>query len=318
MSGTKKERRAFTIIELESGIKHDSLDAAPNVPLLIDLVDFTPVDLAKISQRFEIDLEDLQDVQDLDERPRFQIENKYTMLILRVPVNLDVEERPYSTYPIGVFTNGRDIIIVKNQLVPLRKDRVWLKLRSSTTPSEVIYHLWETIIKSFEYTLDIVEATINNMEDRLLTELYPSQLDRFFQLSRDTIFMEAALKANMRVLRRLKRVHMIGKMPLDADRLEELEVDLEQQMGLSAIYRDLINNAMNAYDSIVGHNLSKVMKTLTVISLVVSVPTLIASLYGMNVGLPLESDPFAFVIITLFSLIITVPLLFYLKLKKLV
>ncbi|MHA1587725.1 MAG: magnesium transporter CorA family protein [Candidatus Thorarchaeota archaeon] len=318
MSGTKKERRAFTIIELESGIKHDSLDAAPNVPLLIDLVDFTPEDLAKISQRFEIDLEDLQDVQDLDERPRLQIENKYTMLILRVPVNLDVEERPYSTYPIGVFTNGRDIIIVKNQLVPLRKDRVWLKLRNSTTPSEVIYYLWETIIKSFEYTLDIVEATINNMEDRLLTELYPSQLDRFFQLSRDTIFMEAALKANMRVLRRLKRVHMIGKMPLDADRLEELEVDLEQQMGLSAIYRDLINNAMNAYDSIVGHNLNKVMKTLTSISLIVSVPTLIASLYGMNVGLPLESDPLAFVIILLFSLIITVPLLLFLRFKNVV
>lgn len=318
MSGTKKERRAFTIIELESGIKHDSLDAAPNVPLLIDLVDFTPEDLAKISQRFEIDLEDLQDVQDLDERPRLQIENKYTMLILRVPVNLDVEERPYSTYPIGVFTNGRDIIIVKNQLVPLRKDRVWLKLRNSTTPSEVIYYLWETIIKSFEYTLDIVEATINSMEDRLLTELYPSQLDRFFQLSRDTIFMEAALKANMRVLRRLKRVHMIGKMPLDADRLEELEVDLEQQMGLSAIYRDLINNAMNAYDSIVGHNLNKVMKTLTSISLIVSVPTLIASLYGMNVGLPLESDPLAFVIILLFSLIITVPLLLFLRFKNVV
>ncbi|MCK4483571.1 MAG: magnesium transporter CorA family protein [Candidatus Thorarchaeota archaeon] len=318
MSGTKKERRAFTIIELESGIKHDSLDAAPDVPLLIDLVDFSLEDLAKISQRFEIDLEDLQDVQDLDERPRLQIEDKYTMLILRVPVNLEVEERPYSTYPIGVFTNGRDIIIVKNQLVPLRKDRVWLKLRNSTTPNEVIYYLWDTIIKSFEYTLDIVESTINNMEDRLLAELYPSQLDRFFQLSRDTIFMEAALKANMKVLRRLKRVHMIGKMALDTDRLEELEVDLEQQMGLSAIYRDLINNAMNAYDSIVGHNLSKVMKTLTVISLVVSVPTLIASLYGMNVGLPLESDPFAFVIITLFSLIITVPLLFYLKFKKLV
>ncbi len=318
MSGIEKEKRTFTIIELESGIKHDNLDAAPDVPLLIDLVDFTPKDLAKISQRFEIDLEDLQDVQDLDERPRLQIEDRYTMLILRVPVNLNVEERPYSTYPIGVFTNGRDIIIVKNQLVPLRKDRVWVKLRNSTTPSEVIYQLWETIIKSFEYTLDIVEATINNMEDRLLAELYPSQLDRFFQLSRDTIFMEAALKANMRVLRRLKRVHMIGKMPLDADRLEELEVDLEQQMGLSAIYRDLINNAMNAYDSIVGHNLSKVMKTLTVISLVVSVPTLIASLYGMNVGLPLESDPFAFVIITLFSLIITVPLLFYLKFKNLV
>ncbi|MGY5862459.1 MAG: magnesium transporter CorA family protein [Candidatus Thorarchaeota archaeon] len=318
MSGTEKERRAFTIIELESGIKHDSLDATPDVPLLIDLVDFTLEDLVKISQRFEIDLEDLQDVQDLDERPRLQIEDKYTMLILRVPVNLEVTERPYSTYPIGIFTNGRDIIIVKNQLVPLRKDRVWVKLRNSTTPGEVIYYLWETIIKSYEYTLDIVEGTINNMEDRLLAELYPSQLDRFFQLSRDTIFMEAALKANMKVLRRLKRVHMIGKMALDTDRLEELEVDLDQQMGLSAIYRDLINNAMNAYDTIVGHNLSKVMKILTSISLIVSVPTLIASLYGMNVGLPLESDPLAFVIILLFSLIITIPLLLYLKFKNLV
>jgi len=107
-------------------------------------------------------------------------------------------------------------------------------------------------------------------------------------------------------------------MPLDADRLEELEVDLEQQMGLSAIYRDLINNAMNAYDSIVGHNLNKVMKTLTSISLIVSVPTLIASLYGMNVGLPLESDPLAFVIILLFSLIITVPLLLFLRFKNVV
>ncbi|MEE9353114.1 MAG: CorA family divalent cation transporter, partial [Candidatus Thorarchaeota archaeon] len=99
---------------------------------------------------------------------------------------------------------------------------------------------------------------------------------------------------------------------------EELEVDLEQQMGLSAIYRDLINNAMNAYDSIVGHNLNKVMKTLTSISLIVSVPTLIASLYGMNVGLPLESDPLAFVIILLFSLIITVPLLLFLRSKNVV
>ena len=75
---------------------------------------------------------------------------------------------------------------------------------------------------------------------------------------------------------------------------------------------------MNAYDSIVGHNLNKVMKTLTSISLIVSVPTLIASLYGMNVGLPLESDSLAFVIILLFSLIITVPLLLFLRFKNVV
>jgi magnesium transporter len=107
-------------------------------------------------------------------------------------------------------------------------------------------------------------------------------------------------------------------MILDVDRLEELEVDLQQQMDLSDIYRELITNAMNAYDSIVNHNLNRVIKTLTSISLLVSVPTLIASIYGMNVGLPLENDPFAFALVMLTSLFITIPLLLFLRTKGLV
>jgi magnesium transporter len=166
--------------------------------------------------------------------------------------------------------------------------------------------------------LDIIEATIHDTEDRILKELYPSQLDRFFQLSRDAIYMEAALKSNMKVLRRMKRLQSFGRLVLDEDRLEELEVDLQQQMELSAIYRTLIANAMDQYDSIVGHNLNKVMKTLTSISLLVSVPTLIASIYGMNVDLPLEQDPLAFIVVVLASLIITTPLLVFLRLKGIV
>jgi magnesium transporter len=75
---------------------------------------------------------------------------------------------------------------------------------------------------------------------------------------------------------------------------------------------------MDQYDSIVGHNLNRVMKTLTSISLLVSVPTLIASIYGMNVDLPLEQDPLAFIVVVLASLIITAPLLVFLRLKGVV
>ncbi|TFH05780.1 MAG: hypothetical protein E4H14_12045, partial [Candidatus Thorarchaeota archaeon] len=164
----------------------------------------------------------------------------------------------------------------------------------------------------------LVEATINETEDVIMTELYPSQLEWFFQLSRDAIFMETSLTANMKVLRRLKRYHIVGRLILDVDRLEELEVDLQQQVELSAIYRELISNAMSAYDSMVSHNLNKVIKTLTSVSLLVSVPTLIASIYGMNVGLPLENDPLAFVLIMITSLFITLPLLLFLRTKGLV
>ena len=318
MSSERPENGSISIMALESGIEYDSLDEAPDEPLLIEIIGIRPNDLAQLSQRFEIDLEDLQDVQDLDERPRLQIEDKFTMIVLRVPVDLKIEEREYSTNPIGIFTNGKDIIVIQNDVVPLRKTRLRQRVRYSTTVADIIYKWLEIVIHSFETTLDLVEATINETEDVIMREIYPSQLEWFFQLSRDAIFMETALKANMKVLRRLKRYHVVGRLILDVDRLEELEVDLQQQVELGAIYRELIANAMNAYDSIVNHNLNRVIKTLTSISLLVSVPTLVASVYGMNVGLPLENDPLAFILIMVASLFITLPLLFFLRRKGLV
>jgi magnesium transporter len=319
MSTESPEKGSLAIMALESGIEYASLEEAPDEPLLVEIVGIRPADLAKISQHFEIDLEDLQDVMDLDERPRLQIEDKFAMLVLRVPVNLKDLDREYSTNPIGIFTNGRDIIVIQNECVPLRKERLRKRVRLSTTAAEIIYRWWEIVIHSFETTLDFIEETINATEDRIMSEIYPSQLEMFFQLSRDAIFMETSLKANMKVLRRLKRFHVMGRMILDVDRLEELEVDLQQQLELSAIYRELINNAMNSYDSIVGHNLNRVIKTLTSISLLVSVPTLIASIYGMNVDLPLvDNDLTAFSLVLLTSLLITLPLLIFLRRKGLV
>jgi len=303
---------------LESGIKYNSLDEAPDVPLLIEIIGIRPHDLAQLSHRFQIDLEDLQDVQDLDERPRLQIEDNFTMIVLRVPVDLRKGEREYSTNPIGIFTNGKDIIVIQNDEVPVRKERLRKRIRYSTTVADIIYKWIEIVIHSFETTLDLVEATINETEEFIMSEIYPSQLEWFFQLSRDAIFMETSLKANMKVLRRLERFPRVGRLILDEDRLEELEVDLQQQVELSAIYRELIANAMSAYDRIVSHNLNKVIKTLTSISLLVSVPTLIASVYGMNVGLPLQDEPVAFVLVMLGSLCITLPLLLVLRRKGLV
>ncbi len=318
MSSEKSENGSISIMALESGIKYDSLDEAPDEPLLIEIIGIRPNDLAMLSQRFEIDLEDLQDVQDLDERPRLQIEDKFTMIVLRVPVDIRKEDREYSTSPIGIFTNGKDIIIIQNDVVPIRKKKLRERIRYSTTVEDIIYRWFEIVNHSFETALDLVEAAINETEEVLMSEIYPSQLVWFFQLSSDAIFMETSLKANMKVLRRLKRYNVVGRLILDVDRLEELEVDLQQQVELSVIYRDLIANAMNAYDSMVSHNLNKVIKTLTSISLLVSVPTLIASVYGMNVGLPLENDPLAFVLIMIASLFITLPLLLFLRRKGLV
>ncbi len=317
MSGESKEY-TFTIMALESGIRYPDLDSVPDEPLLIEMVGIQPELFGPLSTKFEVDLEDLQDLLDLDERPRIQIEDKFTMVVLRVPVDLNDPNREQSTAPIGIFTNGRDIIVMQHQVVPLKKKRLRHLIRRSTTASEIIYNQWEIVIHSFETVLDIIEATIKNTEQTIQKDLYPSHMDQFFQLSRDAIFVDAALKGNMRVLRGMKRLHRFGKMILDEDRLEELEVDLQQQIELSTIYRELIENAMEIYDSIVGHNLNTVMKTLTAVSLLVSVPTLVASIYGMNVGLPLEQDPLAFIVVVLASFILTIPFYLFLRMRNLI
>ena len=314
----KPETSKLTVTALESGIEYPDLESAPDEPLLMQVVGIRPEILADLSVKFEVDLEDLQDLQDLDERPRLQIEDKFVMIVLRVPVDLEREDREYSTTPIGLFTNGRDVIIVQNENIPLRKRRLKGLLRRTTTASGVIYNTWEIVIHSFEIMLDLIETTIHETEDQILKELYPSQLDRFFQLSRDAIYLEAALKSNMEVLRRMRRLQSFGRLVLDEDRLEELEVDLQQQMELSAIYRTLISNAMDQYDSIVGHNLNRVMKTLTSISLLVSVPTLIASIFGMNLFSGFEQDPLAFFKVVIASIIITTPFIVFLRYKGLV
>jgi magnesium transporter len=314
----KPETSKLAITALESGIEYPDLESTPDEPLLIQVVGIKPETLADLSVKFEVDLEDLQDLQDLDERPRLQIEDKFVMIVLRVPLDLERDNREQSTTPIGLFTNGRDVIIVQNEDMPLRKRRLKGVLRRTTTASGVIYNTWEIVIHSFEIMLDLIETTIHETEDQILKELYPSQLDRFFQLSRDAIYLEAALKSNMEVLRRMRKLQSFGRLVLDDDRLEELEVDLQQQMELSAIYRTLIANAMDQYDSIVGHNLNRVMKTLTSISLLVSVPTLIASIFGMNLFSGLEQDPLAFFKVVLASIVITTPFIVFLRYKGLV
>jgi len=307
----------FSIMALESGIVYPNLESAPDEPLLIEMVGIKSEYFGPLSIKFEFDLEDLEDLLDLDERPRLQIEDKFVMLVLRAPIDLNREEREYSTKPVGIFTNGTDVIILQHETIPLRQSRLKHLIRHSTTVAEIIYNQLEIIIHSFETTLDIIEETIKVTEATIKKDIYPSHMDKFFRLSRDAIYLDAALKGNMRVLRALKRMQHFGRLIFDEDRLEELEVDLQQQIELSRIYRELIENAMEIYDSIVGHNLNTVMKTLTAVSLLVSVPTLVASLYGMNVGLPLEQEPMAFVGIIGISIIMTFPFLIYLRMKNL-
>jgi magnesium transporter len=321
MTNVNPAEHILIVRSLETGEDFKDIESAHDTPVFIEIVGVKQELLQVISEKYHVHLDDLQDLNDLDERPRLWIEDEFSMLILRVPIDLHQKERDYATYPMGIITNGESLIFVKHAKIPVRRKRILHPTKLAKTMADLIYNEWARVIHSFETGLDIIEATIKETEEHIIKELYPTRLDKFFKLSGDAVFLEAALRSNLRVLRQLARNMAFGGINLDPEKLEELEVDLRQQLELIAIYRQLIDNAMQAYDSVVGHNLNSVMKVLTSVSLILSIPTLLAGIYGMNVVLPFgvpQDDPNAFALYLLVSIVLTVPLFFYLRRKNLV
>ncbi len=127
-------------------------------------------------------------------------------------------------------------------------------------------------------------------------------------LSREATYLDAALRGNVRAFYRLQKAPEFQELPDLLDDLEDLSIDLQQQADLLRIYRDLIESSLDAYASVISNNQNDLIKLLASISLIVMVPTLIASLYGMNLDLPFSEGPLAFWAIIVFSLVLIVPI----------
>ncbi len=113
-----------------------------------------------------------------------------------------------------------------------------------------------------------------------------------YQLSNDLIFLSASIFRNLNALRQMLR-HRKKEFPEELmERLEDIEIDTRQQHEAVSMYRELLSSTLDAYQSSISNNLNLVLKILASISLILMLPTLIASLYGMNVGLPLENNPY--------------------------
>ena len=123
------------------------------------------------------------------------------------------------------------------------------------------------------------------------------------KLEKSLVFFSTSLKANEIVLERMLRMDMLRKYPDDSELLEDVIIENKQAMEMCSIYRDIMSGTMDAFASIISNNLNLVMKVLTSLTVVLSIPTLFASLWGMNVGVPFQSSPFGFWIVCGISLL---------------
>jgi magnesium transporter len=155
-----------------------------------------------------------------------------------------------------------------------------------------------------------IDKTSDVIENRLHKSLKNEELIQLLELEKSLVYFSTSLKSNEIVLEKIHRANLIKMYPDDMELLEDVIIENKQAIEMANIYSNILSGTMDAYASVISNNLNMVMKFLTSVTIIISIPTMVASFFGMNVHVPFQTNPHAFMIIfmmsTLFSVILSV------------
>jgi magnesium transporter len=266
----------------------------------INMVNPTPEELSQVSS-FGIPPDFLTYSMDADERPRTEREDDGTMLILlKVATNLGQSpDIPYSTATLGIILTDRYIITVCKEPIEILHDFSTGKIKGLRTGkrNRFVLRLLLSNAAMFLNYLKEINKMVDHLEDRLQESMKNKELLELLKYQKSLVYFTTALKSNELMMERLKRGQFFNMYPDDEDLLEDVLTENQQAIEMTSISTNILNGMMDAFASIISNNLNVVMKFLTSVTIVLALPTLITSFYGMNVALPFDNTPMAYLLI---------------------
>lgn len=259
---------------------------------------------------------------DPEERARIDYEEDdgTTLILADVPIiESDEDQKEYSTIPVG-FIIVRDEYFIT---VSLMENEVIRRMNPMINRSVATYKKSRLVLQCLYVNSEIylnLLKTINRETEVAEKELRQTRknksLLRLLSLEKSLVYFTTSLKANEVVMERMNRGKVIKLYEEDEDLLEDVLIENKQAMEMSKIYSDILSGVMDAYSSIISNNLNGVMKILTAITIIISVPTMISSFWGMNVRVPMQDNPWGFAIIIVASVLIGIIVTLVLKKKN--
>lgn len=283
----------------------------------IDLVAPSPDEAEFMAKEFEIDLQDIADCLDPNERSRVEIAEDYDFVVLRSILTDASDQDKIDTIPIGILLTQQKVITIRIGATFLGAEVTSdLKRRPPiATKEEAFLAILQRIIRDIEHRIRPVERRIAHIQETILSTRRREVSKGAFALSNSLILLNTALLSDLNAISMLPKARNLHLTEEKRDQLEDVENDVAQLYEMTTIYREIMSNILNAYEFAESNQLSTIMKTLTTISLILILPTLLASLYGMNVSLPFEGDPNAFWIVIGLSAIAVAGLWIVFRLK---
>ena len=285
----------------------------------IHLQNPTAEEVADMTKRFELPTDFIEDLEDTDENARMETDGGAVLIIVRVPMFYKHKTAtvPFATSPLGIIAIPDKIITISfydNEVLTLYLD---CKHRPfNITQQSFILHI---NLRNASYYLKFLKE-INRRTTRIENELHQAmrnkELIRLLRLEKSLVYFNTSLKTNEIILERMQRSRWLQNDPEAEDMIEDAIIENKQAIEMANIYSSILSGMMDAFASIISNNLNVVMKFLTAVTIVISLPTLVASIYGMNVHLPFQESPWAFGIVLGFAALMSLLIVFVFIHKK--
>lgn len=285
----------------------------------INLVNPSENEIKRLCENINIQEDFIRYALDYEEKARIdQEEDDNTILfVVDVPIIEKGEESEvYTTMPLGMIVVRDDFFIT----VSLRKNKVIedfekRKIKNFQTYKKTRF-IFQILYLNSSYYLNYLKQINKETEIAeyiLKNSMKNKELLKLLSIEKGLVYFTTSLKSNELVMEKTLRGKIVKLYEEDEEILEDAITENRQAIEMSQIYRDILNGTMDAYASIISNNLNGVMKYLTSITIILAVPTMISSFWGMNVGLPLQNSPFGFIVMVAISILLTVGVSWWLK-----
>ena len=289
----------------------------------INLVNPSENEIKKVCESVQIQEDFIRDALDFEEKARIDHEedDDTTLFVVDVPITENGEEGEviYSTLPLGMIVVRDDFFITvslrKNKIIESfekRKIKNFQTYKKTRFIFQILYlnsSFYLSYLKQINKETEVAEYILKN-------SMRNKELLKMLTLEKGLVYFTTSLKSNELVMEKTLRGKIIKLYEEDEEILEDAITENRQAIEMAQIYNNILNGTMDAYASIISNNMNGVMKTLTSITIILAVPTMISSFWGMNVNLPLQNDSLGFIVMISISIILTLIVSWWLRRKN--
>jgi magnesium transporter len=282
---------------------------------------FKEEEFLEISDELDIPIEFLRDSLDIDERPRFEVEGKVKFVVIKTPAennSFNESDAFYITIPICIILTHNHIVTVNSfDNGAIKKFLNSFQKRQPDKRNIMMLYVFEKIVQNFLEFLKEINQQRNIYEQKLYDSNRNEELLNLMRIQKSLVYFVTALRGNELLMMKLQRTNILNFTEEEKEFLNDLIVDTSQALEMANVYTTILSSTMDAFASIISNNVNNVMKRLTSITIILSLPILVTSIYGMNVDIPYQHSTHAFYIPVILSIAISVIIGWFFLKKKL-